>query len=249
MDPRGMFSAKAEKYARYRWDYAPEAVSFLVQMAGLSHRSIVADIGAGTGKLSLHFAGLVRCVYVIEPNQEMRALAAALLKGHACKIMGNTAENTSLRSRSVDLITAAHALQWFDPENARREFRRIIKPTGWLAFVRNYGTDSRLNEAIGELSREEYGVDLHNLAELPHKKPASYFFGNHFYRKLTFPFSFKQDWESFLGGLTSASYMPDENHPLFPKLEKAAREVFERFCANGQLLIKGDTKLIVGRPG
>ena len=49
MDPTGIFSTKAEKYARYRWDYAPTAIQRTFEQNGITSHSVVADIGAGTG--------------------------------------------------------------------------------------------------------------------------------------------------------------------------------------------------------
>jgi hypothetical protein len=63
----------------------------------------------------------------------------------------------------------------------------------------------------------------------------------------TYPFAFWQDWDAFFGSLISASYMPNPAHPRFPYLERAAREVFERFSRDGQVEIKGLTEMVLGR--
>jgi predicted RNA methylase len=52
MDPTEVFSSKAQKYARYRWDYAPQAIQTLFSVTQVSRESVVADIGAGTGILT-----------------------------------------------------------------------------------------------------------------------------------------------------------------------------------------------------
>ena len=41
--------------------------------------------------------------------------------------------------------------------------------------------------------------------------------------------------------------MPNEDHPLYPRLERAARQVFERFSANGWLESRGATELCIGK--
>ena len=48
MDSTHVFSTKAEKYARYRWSYAPEAIQTIFDVTGITDASVVADIGAGT---------------------------------------------------------------------------------------------------------------------------------------------------------------------------------------------------------
>jgi SAM-dependent methyltransferase len=37
----------------------------------------------------------------------------------------------------VDLVTAGQAFHWFDPGPTRREFARILKPGGYVAFIWN----------------------------------------------------------------------------------------------------------------
>src|SRR3712207_7979072 len=44
--------------------------------------------------------------------------------------VAGTAEATTLDEVSVDFVTAGQAFHWFDPERARAEFARILKPGG-----------------------------------------------------------------------------------------------------------------------
>ena len=60
MDTTEVFSSKAEKYAKYRWDYAPQAIQTILEVTQVSRQSSVADIGAGTGILTKHFMGKVK---------------------------------------------------------------------------------------------------------------------------------------------------------------------------------------------
>ena len=47
------------------------------------------------------------------------------------------AANTTLPDASIDIVTAAQAFHWFDPEPTKREFKRIIKPGGYAALIWN----------------------------------------------------------------------------------------------------------------
>jgi len=243
------YSSKAEKYARYRWDYAPGAVDAIFHIAGLTQLSLVADMGAGTGILTRHFTGRVARVYALEPNPEMRTLARQSLSVQAgCLVCAATAEATGLARASLDLITAGQAVHWFEPGPARAEFRRILKPGGWLALVRNIPDEGGLNNEIQLLNRSEFGVDFSRAARpLPDSGEETYLAPREA-QKLSFPFCFQQNWEGFIGSLLSASYMPDEDNPAYPALENAARVIFARFSRAGLLQVRGRSEVWIGKP-
>lgn len=249
MDTKKVYSTKAEKYAKYRWDYAPGAIEAIVQITRLSSEWTMADIGAGTGIWTRHFTDNVQRIYAIEPNVELRQiLEKAMETCGSVFVVDGSAENTTLSDHSVDIITVAQAIHWFDPEPARREMLRILKRNGWLALVRNYGVNKEKGEALGSLMTEEYGANFTAVEERPREKPSRFYFGNDQFRTLTFPFQYSQNWEEFMGSLTTASFMPDEGHPLFRKLEARAREIFSEYSTNGYWRGEGETELIIGQP-
>ena len=249
MDPKKVFSKKAEKYAKYRWDYADGAIDTLINLTGMSTHSTVADLGAGTGIWTRHFAAKAHKVCAVEPNAELRQILARDLGDFpSVSIVDGSAEDTKLPDHSVDVITVAQAIHWFDPQPARQEMIRILKDKGWLALVRNYGTNQEKYKAIKSLWTEEYGADLSIVSERPTEKPPGFYFGNDDFQTFVFPFAFQQGWEEFLGTLTATSFMPDEDHPLFPRLETAAGKVFSQFSDHGCWTVEGETKLILGQP-
>src|SRR5574338_1161320 len=128
MDTKKVFSKKAEKYAKYRWDYAAAAIETMINVTRISVNSTVADIGAGTGILTRHFIGRAQKIYAVEPNFELRQiLTRDLGKFPSISVMDGCAEDTKLPDMSVNVITVAQAIHWFDPEPARLEMMRILK--------------------------------------------------------------------------------------------------------------------------
>jgi SAM-dependent methyltransferase len=243
-----VYSTKAHKYAQYRWDYAPQAIRAILDVTQLARESTIADIGAGTGILTRHLAGKVTCVYAVEPNPEMRRMAQVELQQYSSvKVLDGRAEATALPGGSIDLIVVAQAIHWFDPQPTRREFRRILKPDGWLALLRNYGTDEALGQELAALSVSENGVQARPGARPPERKPVSYYYGDADFERRVYPFTLQEPWEAFIGSLCSASYMPDEDHPLYPNLERAARRVFDRLSSDGVLAVHGATELYLGQ--
>lgn len=110
MDNTGRFSGHAASYTSGRPVYPYEAYRFLQDAIGLDSSWTVADIGAGTGKLSQLFLGKGNAVYGVEPNDEMRAEALRTLsKYRKYSLIPGTAENTGLLAGSVDLVVAGQA--------------------------------------------------------------------------------------------------------------------------------------------
>jgi ubiquinone/menaquinone biosynthesis C-methylase UbiE len=241
-----VYTSKAEKYARYRWDYAPEAIQVLCEITGANSQTTAADIGAGTGILTRHFAARVRRVYALEPNLEMRLLAERSLSGSpACMVVGAAAEALPLADHCIDLLTAGQAVHWFEPEPARAEFRRVLKPGGWLAFISNRGSDPVLGSALAELQTTENGAQADRPAAPGLTTPPAFYISA--MRVFAFPFREAQNWEAFIGSLLSASYMPAEDSPAYPGLERAARQVFSKFSRAGLLEVNGVTDLVIGQ--
>jgi ubiquinone/menaquinone biosynthesis C-methylase UbiE len=249
MDTTKVFSTKAEKYAKFRWDYAADGIETVVNLTQISVHSIVADIGAGTGILTKHFIGKAQEIYAIEPNFELRQILTRELGAFpSVSVIDSCAEATKLPDNCVDVITVAQAIHWFDPEPTRQEMMRILKVHGWLVLIRNYGADNEANKAIQSLMTEEYGANFSVVTEQPKVKPSSFYFGNGDFQTFSFPFAFRQGWEEFIGTLTTVSFMPDEDHPIFPKLETEAKRIFSQYSSNGYWKVEGETELIIGRP-
>jgi hypothetical protein len=178
----------------------------------------------------------------------MRAYAREQLAPYSCcTVLDGTAEAIPLLSETVDLIAVAQAIHWFEPEAARDEFRRIARSGGWLALLRNYGTDEVLGRELATLMVEENGVDTGHAARRPESKPVSYYFGGNEPLTQIFPFVLHEPCETFIGSLCSASFTPEEGHPLYPRFEREARVLFDRLSVDGLLTVRGQTELCVGR--
>src|SRR5947209_6011275 len=73
------FSDRVENYVRYRPGYPEGVLAALRQEAALKPRSVVADVGSGTGISTELFLKHGHVVYAVEPNDEMRHAAERLL--------------------------------------------------------------------------------------------------------------------------------------------------------------------------
>lgn len=122
-------------YELGRPDYPAELNALLAEHAGVRPTSIVADVAAGTGKLTRVLAERPCTLVAVEPmagmrTQLRRAVPAAL-------VVAGTAEWLPLRTGSVHTVTVAQAFHWFEIEAASRELRRVLAPGGSLVLVNN----------------------------------------------------------------------------------------------------------------
>lgn len=217
----------------------------ILEVSGVTNRSIVADIGAGTGILTKEFVGKVNRIYAVEPNPEMRALLKKELECFpSCQIVDGCAEATTLAHSSIDLVTVAQAIHWFEPSMAKQEIYRILKPGGWLAICRNYGTDYELDQALLQTYPTE--TDTEGLMIGKNKPKSFYFCGDNFIKQ-EFPFQNHLVWEEFLGASTTASSAPAEGNNFYAEFEQSVRKVFERFSSNGVIEQNGITELYLGQ--
>jgi len=247
-DPATRFTNRADNYARYRWDFSPQAIEAIFRITGLSPAATAADVGSGTGMLSQHFVERVSRLFALEPNKEMRKLGLDLLESYpSYTSIDGYAEATTLPENSVDLIVVGRAIHWFDAKKARAEFLRILKPKGWLAILQTPCKDQELDEAIKQIRKNENGWDVDGDKAKLIKTPLSFYFGGDDFITLIFPEIISETWQEFFGRQCSVSSAPVETHPLYPNFKKAAQEIFQKFSVNGCLSVEIATELHVGQ--
>ena len=247
MNTTAVYTRKAQQYAAYRWDYSSQAVEYIYEQTGLNANAVVADIGAGTGILTRHFAGRAGKLYAVEPNEPMRQQAEVQLADITeCIVVDAPAEATTLSDHSVDLITAAHAVHWFQADAAREEFRRILKPGGWLALLRNTSPSDAISDALQAVSTNEFGVTPGHPAPSIHI-PEDYYFEGGSVQTAVFPFVMEQTLEQFIGATLSISFMPDETNPHYERFLLVLRDIFHTHCPTGIREIAGKTHLKLGQ--
>jgi ubiquinone/menaquinone biosynthesis C-methylase UbiE len=243
--PTGRFSSRVENYVRYRPDYPYEIIELMVGEMGLNENSLVADIGSGTGIFTKLLLGANCTVYGVEPNRAMRQAGDEFLKDFPkFKSVNGTAENTNLPAESIDYITSAQAFHWFDPERAKQEFRRILRPEGYIVLVwneRKLDADT-FSSDYGRFLIEQ-GDDYENIRKShAHKATIKKFFNDDFTVK---SYSNVQtlDYEGLKGRTLSSSYMPSEQDARFPAMIEALGQIFARHNDAGKVKIYYDTKV------
>ena len=250
-DASARFNGRVDNYLRYRPRYPQDIIPFLRRDIGLAEDWRVADIGSGTGFLAERFVEFGCDVTGVEPNAAMRQAGDHYLYSRDnFRSVDATAESTSLPGASFDLVTAGQAFHWFEPKRTRKEFRRILRPPGWIILVWNsrpvtQSTVTREYESI----LEELHHDYRQVAE-KNTRPETMdgFLGNSAtLAHVRFPNPQSYKWEQLRGRALSSSYAPlpsDRRHEWFVN---ALRALFDRRQEDGALAFMYETNLYWGK--
>jgi len=248
-DTIGRFNERVANYIAYRPKYPAAVNEFLRAELGLSAASVVADVGSGTGILSELLLRQGCTVFGIEPNEPMRGAAEKLLQDYPnFKSVNGTAEATTFDASSVDFVTAGQAFHWFDGARARVEFRRILKPGGWVVLIWNMRrTDTTPFLRDYEKLLRDFGTDYTqvNCEQLPEERIADFFAGAYGRREFANEQVF--DHEGVRGRLLSSSYVPLAGQPGYEPMLAELRRIFDLHQRAGRVTIEYDTKVFYGR--
>jgi ubiquinone/menaquinone biosynthesis C-methylase UbiE len=122
------FSAVAGEYASHRPSY-PDALFTYLGSQCPGHE-LAWDCGAGSGQATLPLIRSFRRVVATDASAAMLAHAP---RHPAIEYRVAPAHSSGLDSASVDLVTVAQALHWFDVEPFYAEVERVLVPGGVLA--------------------------------------------------------------------------------------------------------------------
>src|SRR6478735_7811542 len=135
------FGAAAGAYESGRPDYPREAVDWMLAPVREPGRALrVADIGAGTGKLTRTIVEAGAEVVAVDPDPDM--LAALRAHVHGVPTFVGTGERMPLPDASVDAVLLGQAWHWVDPVAASAEAGRVLRSGGVLGLVWNIRDES-----------------------------------------------------------------------------------------------------------
>jgi SAM-dependent methyltransferase len=129
------FDSTADAYERARPSYPAEAVAHVVGHGRIGPGRRVLDLAAGTGKLTRLLVPSGAEVVAVEPVAGMRDRLVAARPG--VEVLDGTAEVLPLPAASVDVVTVAQAIHWFDAAAAHAEIGRVLRPGGHLFLLWN----------------------------------------------------------------------------------------------------------------
>lgn len=243
-DPTQRFTERAGAYQRNRPSYPRGVVNLLERECGLRPDSLVADIGCGTGLLARLFLDYGCQVLGVEPNARMRAAAEESFAGEArFRSIEGRAEATTLPDTAVDFVTAGQAFHWFDPAGAHREFRRILRPEGWLVLVWNERRIEPGFQADYEEVIRKHAPETNRIRE----EAIEVVFGGPHWVLTELRNQQHHDLAGLKGRVASCSYAPLPEAAGYQPLMQALEALFAKHQQDGQVTMLYDTKVYWGR--
>ncbi|MFD5563000.1 class I SAM-dependent methyltransferase [Kitasatospora griseola] len=149
------FGSAARLYDSIRPTYPAQAVARAIGSKPVR----VLDLGAGTGLLTGVLRAAGHEVIAVEPDAQMRAVAAERHPG--TQVLSGSAEDIPLPDGSVDAVVVGQAYHWFTPQDALPQIHRVLRKDGVFAPMWNVRDDRTpwVAALSGVIGTEGYGLE------------------------------------------------------------------------------------------
>ena len=151
---KDLFSGHSQAYSTFRPGYPAQLFSLLAKLC--PERNLAWDCATGSGQAAVQLAEHFHRVIATDASANQIANATAT-RGVSYAVA--PAEDSGLPSESVNLITVAQAMHWFDLDKFTHEVNRVLAANGVLA-VWTYGLfsiNARLDASIEKLYSDIVG--------------------------------------------------------------------------------------------
>ena len=122
------FSKNSEEYKQFRPKYPAELFSYLASVSNQHQKAW--DCATGTGQAAVSLAEYFSTVIATDAS-EAQIKNAEKKQGVTYQLA--KAENSNIDNNSIDLITVAQALHWFNIDEFSKEANRVLKDKGILS--------------------------------------------------------------------------------------------------------------------
>ena len=211
MERKNTHANKAESYNIGRPNYPEEFYEYLYGEIRLAKDAVIADMGAGTGKVTKGFLERGNKVYAVEPDKDMmRILKNNLAHFPNCTHIESIAEDTGIPAASADIIFCGNSYHWFDKGLVIPEFKRILR-----------NTDSLFNIVITSLGQWVESIS----------SP----FKDGMYVEKAFEYTLYNGFQEFLHGHLSASSAPTPEDDNFEEYCESLKQSFDEHSIDGKI--------------
>lgn len=219
------FGGWAAQYHRWRPTYPAGAVAWLVP----PHAATVAEVGAGTGKMTDMLVERGVDLDVIEPDGRMLDLVRQ--RHPSVRTHEAGAAGLPLPDSSVDAVLVADAWHWFPKAEASLEVSRVLRSGGWLGCVWNLATPQQ------EWEWKVHGLDPAGSTSSAGEQDPLVLLGLTSGRaeRRAFPWTWwvtPQDWRGFQSTVSQIALLPDDEREA--ALDEAESRIADACAATGR---------------
>ena len=249
MDNTQNFNGLANDYIIGRPTYSNTFIESLYSQYGFTVKSVIADIGAGTGKFAKQLLDKGSFVYCIEPNDDMRKMAVEELgKYKNFHAVDGTEAETKLDEKSVDYITTAQAFHWFDISLFKKECKRILRNNGNVFLIWNMrDMSSEINQICFEIF-SKYCPNFKGFGGGIQKddiRIKQFFEDKYEYVEFDNPLFY--DKNSFMSRSLSGSYSLKNGDKNYNEYLDALSNLFEKYSKDNVLTMANKTVAYIGK--
>ena len=139
---RTSFDRQAERYDAVRPSYPDVAIDDLIRRSGIRRGGRIIEVGAGTGKATLHFARRDFTVVAVEPGRRMAAVLRRKVAAYGkVSIVESTFEDWDVAEGSFDVVVAAQAFHWVKPDVRYEKAAAVLRSGGAFGWITNEKQD------------------------------------------------------------------------------------------------------------
>lgn len=125
------YPERFESNAPIRWEI--DEIASITSPEG----KMIADVGAGAGRIAFMLVPLAETVYAVEPVSSLRSFIkdkAAKQKINKLFVMDGTLDSVPLPGQSLDILITSNALGW-NLVAELKEIERVVKPGGYAIHL------------------------------------------------------------------------------------------------------------------
>ncbi|MGH1471891.1 MAG: class I SAM-dependent methyltransferase [Cellvibrionaceae bacterium] len=148
------FSTASDNYRAFRPDYPADFFEYLATISPSKKKAW--DCGCGNGQASVALAKHFECVTATDASEKQ--ISQAIQKDNITYAV-SPAEIIDAEDHTLDLVTVAQAIHWFDHDIFFKEVNRVLKPGGVLAAwgYQLLYTDTELDNVVSHFHSQVVG--------------------------------------------------------------------------------------------
>eukprot|EP01026_Neomeris_dumetosa_P055368 TRINITY_DN502_c0_g3_i3.p2 TRINITY_DN502_c0_g3~~TRINITY_DN502_c0_g3_i3.p2 ORF type:complete len:258 (-),score=23.37 TRINITY_DN502_c0_g3_i3:692-1465(-) len=126
-----LFKRQAHNYLKFRPVYPQQLYDTIFEFSGKAEGEVVVDVATGNGQVANQLSKYFQNVVGIDSSEEQ--ISFAITEKPNVTFQVGDCHQLPFEDSSVDLVTIATALHWFDLDKFYKEVTRVLKPGGTFA--------------------------------------------------------------------------------------------------------------------